>query len=140
MGTSMAKFGKASLSKLEFVHPDLIRLFSEVVKDFDCKIIEGWRSVARQRQLFTAGKTRIDGVKKLGKHNYMPSLAVDVTPYPIDWNNYKRHREFAAFVMEKAKELGVRVRWGGDWDGDGDTTDQTFNDLVHFELIEGTHE
>jgi hypothetical protein len=34
-----------------------------------------------------------------------------------------------------AHEEGFSIRWGGDWDGDGDLTNQKFDDLFHIELI-----
>lgn len=132
----MPAFGKSSLDKLQTVHPTLRRVFDEVIKTVDCKILEGHRSIERQRALYSAGLSRIDGVKKRGMHNHSPSLAVDCAPYPIDWKNYQRFREFAKVVIATAANMGIVVRWGGDWDRDGDTTDQKFNDLVHFELVE----
>ena len=49
------------------------------------------------------------------KHNVMPSNAVDVMPYPIDWNDMNRLQDFAATVKARAKSLGIEVQWGGDW-------------------------
>jgi peptidoglycan LD-endopeptidase CwlK len=37
--------------------------------------------------------------------------------------------------LEIAKELGIKVRWGNDWDMDGDLNDQKFIDSPHFELV-----
>ena len=77
------------------------------------------------------------------KHNLTPSLAIDATPYPIPknwgedhWKDKARFYEFAAVIRYEAKRLGVKIRWGGDWDGDYDYRDQVFDDLVHFELVE----
>ena len=36
--------------------------------------------------------------------------------------------------MSVANRLGLKVRWGGDWDGDFEFKDQNFHDLPHFEL------
>ena len=63
-------------------------------------------------------------------------MAVDVTPYPVDFDNTDRHYYFCGYVLAVAKQLGLDIRWGGDWDSDRETKDQTFNDLVHFELKE----
>ena len=51
------------------------------------------------------------------------------------WKERAKFYELAAIVKYEAKKLNVNVRWGGDWDGDGDYTDQTFDDLVHFEFF-----
>jgi len=128
----MAKFGKKSKRVLATCHPDLIKLFEEVVKEFDCTIIQGNRSVTEQEALYVAGKTKV----RFSKHNYVPAVAVDVTPYPVDFDNTDRHYYFGGYVLAVAKQLGLNIRWGGDWDSDRETKDQTFNDLVHFELKE----
>ena len=72
-------------------------------------------------------------------------MAVDVAPYPIEWKNTKRFYHFAGFVKGAFRELqnsgeiskNWKLRWGGDWDSDNDLDDQSFMDLVHFELVEG---
>ena len=126
----MPRYSARSRGHLETCHKDLQRLFNEVIKVYDCSILEGHRSLERQHQLVEARKSKV----KLSKHNYRPSLAVDVAPYPIDWQDTDRFVHFGLYVLDVAKEMSVEIRWGGDWDGDGDRTDQTFDDLVHFEL------
>ena len=139
----MAKFGKTSRQRLATAHVDLQTIFNEVIKHFDCTILEGHRSSQRQKALFDAGKSRIDGVHKKGKHNYSPSLAVDCVPYPVSWNDTKRFYHFGGYVLAIADTLldqgkiSHQVRWGGNWNGrsyDRDLKHQSFNDLVHFEL------
>lgn len=67
-------------------------------------------------------------------------MAVDVVPYdsvkkePI-WDNVKSLYFFAGIVKGIAQEMGVKVRFGGDWDGDNNFN-QSFDDLVHWELME----
>jgi peptidoglycan L-alanyl-D-glutamate endopeptidase CwlK len=129
----MFKFSQRSKDKLITCHPDLVRLFNEVIKHYDCSVLEGYRSNERQEQLFDDKKTKLRGGQS--KHNQNPSLAVDVAPYPIRWNEPERFYHFGGFVLATAKQLNIPIRWGGDWDGDGDVTDQSFNDLPHFELI-----
>jgi peptidoglycan L-alanyl-D-glutamate endopeptidase CwlK len=53
---------------------------------------------------------------------------------PLDWKDMKRFYYLAGIVKAVALARKVKIRWGGDWDGDHDFKDQTFNDLVHFEL------
>lgn len=128
----MARFGKRSKERLATCDERLIKLFNEVVKTFDCTVTQGNRSVAEQEKLYKEGKTKV----KFSKHNYIPSLAVDITPYPVDYENTDRHYYFGGYVLGVAEKLGIKVRWGGDWDSDRETKDQTFNDLVHFEVSE----
>ena len=71
-----------------------------------------------------------------GRHNAKPSKAGDVCPYPVDWDDLARFRYFAGFVLGVASQMGINIRWGGDWDSDTFTKDNKFNDLPHFELKE----
>ena len=135
----MPKFSQSSFSKLATCHPDLQALFYEVIKTFDCTILEGYRNEEDQEKAFETGNTTLHWPH--GKHNRSPSMAVDVAPYPIDWGNNYRFYWFAGYVMgiaQKLKDEGKMthsVRFGGDWDKDKDITDEYFKDLVHFELI-----
>lgn len=127
----MAKFSKRSQDNLTTCHDDLQRLFSEVIKYFDCTIIEGHRSKLRQQKLYEKGVTKTLN----SKHNMMPSRAVDVVPYPIDWEDREQMHLFAGIVLGLAHSMNIKIRWGGDWDMDGNVKNNRFDDLVHFELI-----
>jgi len=129
----MFKFSERSTRRLNSCHPDLVRLFNEVIKNYDCTILEGHRSDERQEELYHEGKSKLRAGQS--KHNKNPSLAVDVAPYPIRWNEPERFYHFAGFVLATAIELDINIRFGGDWDGDNDFNDQTFFDLPHFELV-----
>ena len=126
----MPEFSEKSLAKLSTCDYKLQHLFKEVVKQFDCTILEGYRPERKQLILFQEGKSKVEK----GKHNIEPSLAVDVAPYPIDWNDKYRFYFFAGAVEAISIMVGVNIRWGGDWDGDKDFNDQRFNDLSHFEI------
>lgn len=136
---TMPRFGQESFTKLSTCHLDLQTIFYEVIKTFDCKVLEGHRTQDDQDAAFERGASKLKWPD--GKHNHLPSMAIDVAPYPIDWKNIKRFYWFAGFVMGIAcrlKEEGKithSLRFGGDWDSDKDITDQSFNDLVHFELV-----
>jgi peptidoglycan LD-endopeptidase CwlK len=115
---------------------DLVRLFTEVDKYYPCNISEGRRSPSRQDELFDEGKSKLKGDDPKAMHCYDPSRALDAQPIPIDWNNTKRFYYFSGFVMGVAAAMGISLRCGADWDGDGETNDQEFNDVNHFELKE----
>jgi len=131
----MASFGKRSRRRLATCHPDLQRLFRAVVPIYDCTILDGYRGKTRQNKLFALGKSKVKYPK--GRHNKKPSEGIDVAPWPIpDWEDRKFFYFFGGVVKGIAKCLEIKIRWGGDWDGDNDLNDQTFNDLIHFELVE----
>ena len=135
----MPSFGTRSESNLETCHNDLITLFYEVVKEFDCSIICGHRNQEEQEKVFAEGRSNARWGES--KHNSTPSMAVDVAPYPINWANTDRFRLFAGYVLGIASQMyqvgamDHKVRWGGDWSMDFDMEDQKFNDLPHFELV-----
>lgn len=129
----MPEFSKESLEKLQTCHYRLQGLFREVIKNFDCIILEGHRDKTAQDLAFKAGKSKLQWPN--GKHNSLPSLAIDVAPYPVDWNNIARFYWFGGYVMGMAQELNYNVRYGGDWNRNYNINDESFKDLVHFELI-----
>ena len=128
----MPKFGRRSRTNLHTAHPDLQKLFNEVVKYFDCTVICGHRNEESQNKAFHEGFSKVKFPK--GRHNAQPSKAVDVCPYPVDWKDLDRFRYFAGFVLGIASQMDIKIRWGGDWDMDTFTKDNKFNDLPHFEL------
>lgn len=141
----MYSFGKVSKERLDTTHKDLQIICSEVIKHIDFSVLEGTRTLEQQQEYFKDGKSKLDGINQKSKHQSLPSLAVDVAPYPIDFKN--EHKAKARFYLlagyffmasEKLFEDGKikhKLRWGGDWDGDKDLKDQSFDDLPHFELI-----
>ena len=129
----MPEYSKKSQQKLSTCHSDLQALFREVIKYVDCTILEGHRDEARQNRLYNLGKSRV--MYPDSSHNELPSMAVDVVPYPIDWNDLARFYYFGGIVTGIAFKLGIPLRWGGDWDKDMQVKDQNFNDLPHFELL-----
>lgn len=136
----MPAFGSRSLSNLQTCHEDLQLLFLQVVDKFDCSVICGHRGQEEQDKAFR------DRLSKLqypdSKHNTLPSMAVDVVPYPLEWKDTQRMYFFAGYVKAVAEQLlndhlmSHELRWGGDWDSDTQVNDQSFIDLPHFELVE----
>lgn len=135
----MPAFGKISKERLSTCHPDLQRLFEEVVKNYDCTILQGHRTKEEQDEYFRTGRSKVQYPNS--KHNKMPSMAVDVAPYfkeqpHVRWENKEKFYHFAGYVQGVADQLGIKIRWGGNWDMDDELLDQTFFDLPHFELVD----
>jgi len=126
------KFSKLSKANLFTAHQMLKKLFDQIIKTYDCSILEGHRNKENQNKAYRRGKSKLKWPRS--KHNKRPSLAVDVAPYPIDWKDRKRFYHFGGYVKGVADQLKIKIRWGGDWDDDHDFKDQKFNDLVHFEI------
>ena len=128
----MPRFGKRSKERLATCEKDLQLVFNEIIKHVDCSVLEGHRSKDRQNSLYEDGKTKVRYPN--GRHNSSPSRAVDVTPYPVDWADRERQTLFAGFVIGVANQMGINLRWGGDWDQDFQVQDNKFDDFPHFEL------
>jgi len=127
------KYSAKSMERLKTCHPDIQKVFNEVIKHIDCSILQGVRTVEEQEELVRTGKSKTMDSKHL-KQSDGYSHAVDVSPYPIDWNNRDRFILFAGKVLGIAKALGVDLVSGIDWDDDGDISDHTFFDAPHFQL------
>ena len=128
----MPRFGRRSRKNLETCNEDLQELFNEVIKFFDCTVIQGHRGKEEQNKYFDEGKSKVKYPN--GRHNANPSNAVDVVPYPIDWKETDRMYYFAGFVKGIAYKMGIPIRWGGDWNDNTEVKDTNFKDLPHFEL------
>jgi len=130
----MPAFGTASRARLDTCHIDLIQVCELVIPNYDFTVLEGFRSNARQDELFRQGKSKLQAGES--KHNSDPSMAVDIAPWPIDWEDHRRFYLLAGFMFQAASQLGVKLRFGGDWNSNWNLDDQSFFDLVHFELLE----
>ena len=141
----MFSFGTRSRAILDTCHTDLIRLGEEAIKDskVDFACTDGYRTAETQARKVAEGLTKV----AFSKHQHSPSLAVHFEPWPIlypeaglaameNTKRYARYYMLAGYIMIVAERLGIPIRWGGDWDGDHDIMDQTFDDLAHFELAD----
>lgn len=136
----MPTFSDKSTNRLRTCSWDLQQIFNEVVKHYDCSILEGHRGEQKQNRLFVQKKSQVKWPD--GKHNAYPAKAVDVAPYPIPenwgadhWKDLVHFYQLAAVVKFVAAQKNIKIRWGGDWDNDGDYKDNKFDDLVHYEII-----
>ena len=129
---SNVKLGKRSLDRLVGVHPSLVAVFKKACESmpFDITVLEGLRTAERQAELLKQGATKV----KVSRH--MSGNAIDIAPYPIDWNDTERFKIVAHHMFAAAKELGIVIRWGGNWSRIDETVKPTssFVDMPHFEL------
>jgi len=142
----MPKFGKVSKRRLITCDPLLQVVANEVVKYFDCTVVCGKRSKTDQDEAFANKKSKVRWPNS--KHNVADSdgnetdglsKGIDLAPYVVGkgivWNP-RSCCYLAGIVMYIAHLKGIKLRYGGDWDQDQDLTDQQFNDLVHFEVVD----
>ena len=129
----MYPWSPTSENRLISCHPDIIKVANEVRLYVDSTVVYGFRGEAEQEEAFRRGDSMVHF--PFSKHNKYPSRAIDLLPYPIDWFDLRRLYYFGGFVLGVANSLDIKLRWGGDWDGDFQVKDQRFNDLAHFELV-----
>ncbi|MBS6009596.1 MAG: M15 family metallopeptidase [Haemophilus parahaemolyticus] len=129
------KLSTASEEKLAGVHPDLVKVVRRALtlSPVDFKVIEGVRTLARQKELFAKKATKTMNSRHLTGH------AVDLVPLPLDWNNRQAFESVAKAMQQAAKQLGIAIRWGGDWNMNGSSTDEKFYDGPHFELLRAVY-
>lgn len=143
----MFKFSNTSLNRLNTCDERLQEVFKLALSksDIDFGISQGHRSVEEQQELYKQGRTKpgsivtyIDGISDKSEHNHYPSRAVDIYAWIGEASWDKNHLCYlAGIIMASAKELGIKLRWGGNWDQDGIIIkDHEFIDLPHFELDE----
>ncbi len=156
----MPSFSAKSRAILDTVEPRLRSVYEKAIQYFDIVILEGRRDRATQDRYYAEGRSKTPWPKS--RHNAEPpalSKAVDAGLYPIEWPDesfipglppeirqkvlaYGRAMQrwgfFGGIISAIAAMLGVKIRWGGDWDSDGDMSikDNNFNDLPHTETVE----
>ena len=117
----MYHLGNKSLQKLEGVHPDLVKVVKRAIEitEQDFSVIEGLRSIERQRELVNTGASTTMNSRHLTGH------AVDIAPYPLSWD-WQYFYPIADAMKDAAQELGIDLEWGGDW--------TSFKDGPHWQL------
>lgn len=130
-----------SLERLNTCHPKLQEIVHAANAVMEVSVLCGARSKAEQDKAYAERKTKVQYPNS--KHNITDdrpeSLAVDLIPYhasgkTYSWEDHLAFARLAGVMMTVAHQMGVPLRWGGDWDRDGRSEDEKFLDLVHFEL------
>ena len=119
-------YGTTSKGWLNTCHPDLQRLFTEAIKHRDVTILCGHRGEDEQNAAEEAGRSNIRWPD--GKHNQLPSRAVDAGPWPLDWDDRDALMEFSGFIVGLASAMEIPVRSGAFWKEPWDP--------LHFEIVE----
>lgn len=116
-----------SEAAIKAAHPLLQKLFRACAADPACpkfQVLESRRGRKDQEAAFARGNSKAHFGQS--PHNYDPAIALDVVPLPLNWDDIKAFKQLGAFVVAKAKELGIPISWGGGW--------RSFKDYPHYEL------
>jgi len=130
----MPKLSTLSEKRLENVDPRLQKIVRKAIEITDFAVICGHRNKEDQDRAFAEKKSKLKWPNS--KHNAIPSKAIDLAPYPIDWHDIPRFAFLAGVISTIAAQENIKIRWGGDWDQDGFTKDERFLDMPHFELVD----
>ena len=135
--------GAKSLERLAGVHPRLVAVVKRAIaiSPQDFLVLEGVRTPERQRELYAQGRTKPGKVVtwtltsnhfKNAKTGY--GHAVDLCPFPVDWNTASKFDAIYRAMMKASAELDTPIRSGMDWDRDGKLREAKESDSPHFEL------
>lgn len=134
----MPTFGAASLAQLVTCDERLQQIANDAIDFVDFSIIEGHRGEAAQNRDYAKGVSKLKWPN--GRHNATPSRAFDFAPYPLDWSDkttaLARFLFVAGVLWVCAKQRGVAIRFGWDWNRNLDPRDESFLDWGHVELDE----
>jgi peptidoglycan L-alanyl-D-glutamate endopeptidase CwlK len=136
-------FGKSSREKLMTCDPALRAVATRALElsPIDFTIVWGWRDQSQQNRMVAEKKSKTPWPQS--KHNTMAeggpcSRAFDFAPMvggQIPWLDVPLFCVVAGVIFAAAKERNVKLRWGADWNGNWLTSDQTFMDWGHIELL-----
>ena len=123
------RFSQRSKNRMAGLHPDLIAVFNLAIQrtPIDFAVIEGMRTLARQKELVTKGASKTMNSRHLTGH------AIDVAPLEggqVSWA-WPLYHKLAPVIKGAADELGVDLDWGGDW--------SSFKDGPHWQLSWDTY-
>lgn len=120
----MPRFSARSLAVRSQLHPLLVLVVDECIKEYDFTLVQGYRGEADQNKAHAGGFSNA----KFGQspHNYKPSFAFDAYSWPIDVNDTTRQKPLADAMKRAADRARVHITWGGDF--------KSFKDRPHFEL------
>lgn len=126
--------GLKSTQRLQGVHPDLVAVVEYAIRvspvDFGIPRTGGVRTRDQQHHLVEGGRSGTMNSRHLTGHAVDVFALVDGA---ATWQPVHILKVHEAFEVASAR-LVVPLRWGGDWDGDGDIREPGENDLVHHEL------
>ncbi|NBM54750.1 M15 family metallopeptidase [Proteus vulgaris] len=127
---SIYTLSQRSQKNLEGVDQDLVQVVNLALtfSEYDFVVIEGVRSLARQKELMKEGKSKTLNSRHLTGH------AVDIVPLvngEIPWQDWSAFESVSKAMKKAAYQLNARINWGGDW--------VSFRDGPHYELCRETY-
>lgn len=134
------KFGKNSEKQLATVKPALQKVARRALElsPIDFTIVQGIRTVEQSAQNVKNGTSFL---KDPSKSKHITGDALDFAPLKngkIDWNDLDAFWAVKQCFQMAGDELGVKLRFGADWNNSGDYRDEIQRgtyDGGHVELV-----
>ena len=126
----MPSFDLASAKRLSQAHPLIKKVMLAAREQIEFTIMDSQRGRDAQEYAFKKGHSKAHFGQSA--HNWSPAIAVDIAPVPLTWKSPKPFIALSKIIMPIAKAMNVPLRWGGDWNMDGSTSDGW--DFPHYEL------
>ena len=117
------KYSKESLERIEECHEDLQLIAMELIKHMNVVVLCGYRGEREQNSAFINGFSKQQWPRS--KHNSIPSRAIDIAPYPTNWDDIESFKNMCELVEHIASQFNIKIRLGRDF---------SFRDFPHIEL------
>jgi len=104
--------------RLAQVHPSLIKLAVAVSTATDVQVVQGVRSLHDEQLAVGEGRSLLRdpcNSKHVLTSERTQAHALDLAPWPVKWSDIPRFLSLATLVLSTASNLGIEVRWGGNW-------------------------
>lgn len=129
------RLGQRSLDRLVGVDADLVKVVKLAIQytTVDFGVTEGLRTIEKQREYVAAKKSWTM------KSKHLEGKAVDLHPIMYGKADYTKCTLVKDAMFKAAEELGVSIKWGGDWNQNGSSADEHQRgsyDGPHFELMD----
>lgn len=144
------KWGERSKKVLDELQPELRVVMGDALRlsSVDFSLVDGARTIEEQRKYFKEGKSKVnpdaypspDALYAAAKHVVGPGMpkarAVDII-IGVEGKGYDMNHlsHVAGVILTCARQRGIAMRWGGNFDQDGQILEQPFIDSPHFELL-----
>ena len=122
--TGQFQLSERSKDRLQGVHKDLVRVVERAIamSDLDFMVTEGLRTKEQQAKYVAAGRSQTKNSRHLTGHAVDLAVMIDGQ---LTWE-WKHYAHLANIMKQAAKDLGIKIEWGGDW--------RTLKDGPHFQL------
>lgn len=122
--TNNFRFSQRSEGNLKGIHPDLVKIARRALElsVVDFGVIEGFRTMERQRQLVR------EGASQTLKSRHLTGHAIDVAAFigkDVSWE-WRYYEQISTAFNKASSELKIPIEWGGSW--------KTLKDGPHFQL------